>query len=149
MEAGEGSRGEAAGTGAVRQGGDCSGAGPSSRTRAPTLLRMDWSPLLLSTDWRDWTLCSLACCDLVLVRGVVGELWSVGVSADGGAPGCCVQTVNRAAYLQQLRLAAAKTARAGSEQLQAAVERAKKEAEEANAKLGRWVGGGQVFACCC
>lgn len=63
--------------------------------------------------------------------------------------GCCVQSVNRAAYLQQLRLAAAKTARAGSEQLQAAVERAKKEAEEANAKLGRWVGRRQGFAGCC
>lgn len=106
--------------------------------------------LLLRTDWGETgRFCSLTCCDLILVGGVVGQLWSVGVSADDSAPDCCVQTVNRAAYLQQLRLAAAKTARAGSEQLQAAVERAKKEAEEANAKLGRWVGGGQGFACCC
>jgi hypothetical protein len=44
----------------------------------------------------------------------------------------------RAAYLQQVRLAAAKTARSSMEALQAAVDRAKKEAEEANAKLGRW-----------
>ncbi len=45
--------------------------------------------------------------------------------------------MSRAAYLQQVRLAAAKTARASTEALQAAVDRAKKEAEEANAKLGR------------
>ena len=45
--------------------------------------------------------------------------------------------LRRASYLQQLRLAAAKTASASTEALQAAVDRAKKEAEEANAKLGR------------
>lgn len=50
---------------------------------------------------------------------------------------CLCHATNRAAYVQQQRLAAAKTARASSEQLQAALDRAKKEAEEANAKLGK------------
>jgi hypothetical protein len=51
--------------------------------------------------------------------------------------GAVLLSASRASYLQQQRLAAAKTARAGTEQLQAAVDRAKKEAEEANAKLGK------------
>jgi hypothetical protein len=53
-----------------------------------------------------------------------------------GLAWCCA-SASRASYLQQQRLAAAKTARAGTEQLQAALDRAKKEAEEANAKLGK------------
>lgn len=42
--------------------------------------------------------------------------------------------------MQQQRLENAKAARAGTEQLQAALDRAKKESEEANAKLGRCAG---------